>query len=83
MFRDTVLLMTTSPRTIYVLMADMPDTHDVGSHDELLEIFTERATAEFVISCLIGKPVKQEWNGADGWRKWSDYDFEIEEWTPR
>lgn len=75
--------MTNQERTVHVIMVDTPDSYDIGSHDEPLEMFADRDMAKFVIGHLIGMPSKQEWDGGNGWRKWSDHDFEIKTFTLR
>jgi hypothetical protein len=63
--------------TVWVLFLEEPDTYDVGTHMEVLEIFAEREDAERARGSLIGKPKNRSWPHSSS--VWEPYDLEIEE----
>jgi hypothetical protein len=65
---------------VYVLMSEENDSHDVGTHLEIVDIFVKREDAEHVRGMLIGKRRHQV-----SWGEWLWYadQLEIEEWEIR
>lgn len=74
----------TNQMKVFALMVDVDDSYDIGTHQEVFELFTDRAIAEHAMEGLIGKPRKElrPYRDSPTW-VWSKRDFEIEEMTLR
>lgn len=69
---------------VYALMVEVGDSY-CDTHQEVFELFTDRAIAEHAMEGLIGKPRKElrPWDFPFGGGVWYKHDFEIEEMTLR
>ena len=70
---------------VFALMVEVNDSY-LGSYDEVLELFIDRAIAEHAMEGLIGKPVKErrpyDFSSYTG-PVWYAHDFSIQEMTLR
>ncbi len=68
---------------VYALVFEEDDSFDVGSHEEVHELFADREAAERVVDGLIGKSRRQQFNGVASRFTWLPSDVSVQEMKVR